>query len=139
MAARWQPPAVQCRCVTIVPSAVYRLLALACCLAYATSAVSLSMQGYADLRDVLALRATPGRGFLIFARVSVVGFHALQALFYIFNLVVVVHRLWLQTSEDDRPWFIGHERKLFASAGRQSRRNLLGSPAASPPRPKSMV
>lgn len=139
VAARWQPPAVQCRCITIVPSAVYRLLALACCLAYATSAVSLSMQGYADLRDVLSLQATPGRGFLIFARGSVVAFHALQALLYLFNLMVVVHRLWLQTSEDDRPWLIGHEHKLFASAARQSRRNLPTSPGASPPRPKTMV
>lgn len=140
VAARWQPPAVQCRCITVVPSAVYRLLALACCLAYATSATSLSLQALADLSDVLALQdTTPGRGFLITSSSCKMSYHGLQALLDLFNILVVVHRLWLQTAEDDRPWLIAHERKLFASAGRQSRRNLVPGSAASPGGAASMV
>ena len=113
VAARWMPPAVRCRAVTIVPAAAFRLLALAATLAYATS----------SSRSALAAALAMGgmQSYVVLA------FHTLQALLNFFAAMVVVHRLWLMSIEDERPWVVLHEQKQDP---RPSRVHMLGSAGA---------
>lgn len=135
VAARWQPPAVACRCVTIVPAAVFRLLALTGCLAYATSSACSALAEVPDLRAAFissssyyyysepsasAVRETTTAAEAVIAGGTAavsdeddvlqgaVGLllHALQALLNVFASFVVVHRLWLQSTEDERAWLV---------------------------------
>ena len=113
----------------IVPAAMYRLLALTACVAYTTSSASHTAAAYADLYGELSLpvRETGLQGPVVY-RTAFLTYYGLQALLNFLCCVVVAHRLWLQTAEDDRPWFNAHERRMFAA--RPSRRNLLGSPSS---------
>ena len=114
VAARWLPPAVQCRCVTIVPAAVFRLLALAACLAYATSSSRSALEALRKVVETVpaGLAGTPGEAGLAFQGAIVVFFHVLQASFNGFAALVVVHRLWLQSTEDDRAWVMIRQRRV---------------------------
>jgi len=51
----------------------------------------------------------------------VFAFHLIQALLNCGASLVVTHRLWLQSSEDSRPWLLVHERRVQ----RKSRKDVL--------------
>jgi hypothetical protein len=128
VAARWQPPAVRCRCITLVPSALFRLLALAACLAYVTSS---TRSAASVVSDLLNEPETAQRTSLRVQRAVVLSFHLAQALLNSFAAFVIVHRLWLQSTEDDRAWLVVHEEAKPDT--RCSRRHLVipGSVAGS--------
>jgi len=112
VAARWLPPAIQCRCVTLVPSALSRLLSLIACLAYTTASFHLAVNSGFEARLLLgpfleAYRVTgevplPSPELALDCGVCVT--EVTQMLLHFFASFIVVHRLWLQTAEDDRPW-----------------------------------
>ena len=112
VAARWLPPAIQCRCVTLVPSALFRLLALIACLAYTTASFHLAVNSGFEARlllgpEIETYRASgevPIPSAELALDMGVCLTEVTQMLLHFFASFVVVHRLWLQTAEDDRPW-----------------------------------
>ena len=104
-----------------MPAAVFRLLALAACLAYATSS---SRSAIAALREVGA--AIPvGAAALCLQGLVVVGFHVVQASFNYFAALVVLHRLYLQSTEDDRAWVMVRQRRIEPRASRRDVHSMV--------------
>ena len=149
VAARWQPPAVSCHGwrMSVVPSALYRLLALVTCLAYATSSLRACLDSAVVLtRDAEAPPPPRAPGTLssddpfVELIYSLVGwvpplsqpeaavtllFHGIQLALNLLAAFVVVHRLWLQSSEDDRPWI-----SFESTRGKAGTASPSASPAA---------
>ena len=123
VAARWQPPAVRCGCVTVVPAAVFRLLALAACLAYATSSSDSAVEALRSVDEAVAGDTgarSPAKQALL-QGIVVLCFHLTQAFLNLCAAFVVLHRLWLQSTEDDRVWLVVHEQPTAAYHKRPSR------------------
>ena len=122
VAARWLPPAVQCRCVTLVPAALFRLLALAACLAYATSSTHSALEALGTVTGAVHGSAPAGesrRPSDVVQQAAVIfPLHAAQAGLHLFAALIVVHRLWLQSREDDRAWLVLRTQRMPPRASR---------------------
>ena len=107
------------------------LLALAACLAYATSSARSALDALGTVRGALlpgdAAEATDAADQALLQGSVVLLFHATQAALNLFAALVVLHRLWLQSNEDERAWLVVRQR----ISPRVSRADLLGRDASS--------
>jgi len=129
VAARWLPPAAQCSCCSAVPSALFRLGALLACIAYAFGAGRALAAAYDDspwaaqvpaaAEDADEPNTTPIEELV--AAATLLTFCSLELVWLVCAAAVVARRLWLQVSEDERPWLYLGSTEKRGRAARASR------------------
>ena len=105
VSARWLPPAAHIYRCTVVPSFLFRAVALLACLAYLTAAVQMAVY-YASANPQWPLSfIPPDHDSMALFKWASVGFHSVLAFLNFAAALVAFRRLQLQHAEDTRPCF----------------------------------
>ena len=102
VAARWLPPAAKCTCCVAVPSALFRLVALALVCAYTALHLKHFLGGFAAL--AVAPQPDEQEAAQGLTPYCLLIFYALTSLLNLCACFVIWRRLHVQALEDDRPW-----------------------------------
>ena len=102
VAARWLPPAAKCTCCVAVPSALFRLVALALVCAYTALHLKHFLGGFAAL--AVAPQPDEQEAAQGLTPYCLLIFYALTSLLNLCACFVIWRRVDVQALEDDRPW-----------------------------------